>query len=54
MAQVIGTKAYVSKIVGLFKVCLDAFKLLFVAKHANRDLKRLIIRLNIEKAGSYI
>lgn len=49
MAEVIGALASGITIAALLKTCLDAFDLIYAAKNHDRELKRLVVKLNLEK-----
>lgn len=53
MAEVIGALASGITIAALFKTCLDAFDLFQAGKNRDIDLRRLLVRLNIEKCRLY-
>ena len=53
MAEVIGVVASGFTLASLFKVCLDAFDLIQTAQHQDMDVKKLVLKLNIEKCRLY-
>ncbi|KAF2094712.1 hypothetical protein NA57DRAFT_79883 [Rhizodiscina lignyota] len=53
MAEVIGAIASGITLATLFKSCLDAFDLFQTGRNIDTDLKRLVVRLNIEKCRLY-
>jgi hypothetical protein len=53
MAEVIGLVASGMTIAGLFKICVEAFDLIQTGRHQELDLKKLTLRLNIEKCRLY-
>ena len=53
MAEVLGAMASGMTLASVFKSCLEAFELLQAAKKTDLDLKRLIVRLNIEQCPLY-
>ena len=53
MAEVVGVLASGFTLAGLFKVCLDAIDLIQTAQHQELDLKKLLLKLNIEKCRLY-
>ncbi|KAL9616564.1 MAG: hypothetical protein Q9160_008585 [Pyrenula sp. 1 TL-2023] len=54
MAEVIGALASSLTIATLFKVCIEAFDLIQIARHQDTDLQNLALRFNIEKCRLYI
>ncbi|KAL8720256.1 MAG: hypothetical protein Q9225_002854 [Loekoesia sp. 1 TL-2023] len=54
MAEVLGAVASGLTVAGLFKVCIEAFDLIQTARRQDADLKRLILRFNIEKCRLYV
>ena len=53
MAEVIGVVASGFTLASLFKVCLDAIDLVQTAQHQDLDVKKLVLKLNIEKCRLY-
>jgi hypothetical protein len=53
MAEVVGVLASGFTLAGLFKMCLDAIDLIQTAQHQELDLKKLLLKLNIEKCRLY-
>ena len=53
MAEVIGVVASGFTLASLFKVCLDAIDLIQIAQNQDLDVKKLILKLNIEKCRLY-
>jgi hypothetical protein len=53
MAEVVGTIASAITLASVFKACLDVFDLFQTAQKTESDLKRLFIRLNIERCRLY-
>ena len=53
MAEVIGVVASGFTLASLFKVCLDAIDLIQIAQHQDLDVKKLVLKLNIEKCRLY-
>jgi hypothetical protein len=53
MAEIIGLVASGMTIAGLFKTCVEAFDLIQTYRHQELDLKKLTLRLNIEKCRLY-
>src|SRR2546423_5065739 len=53
MAEIIGFVASGMTIAGLFKICVEAFDLVQTSRHQELDLKKLTLRLNIEKCRLY-
>jgi len=53
MAEVIGLVASGMTIASLFKICIEAFDLIQTGRHQELDLKKLTLRLNIEKCRLY-
>ena len=49
MAEVIGAIASGITLAALLRTCLDAFDIIYAAKNHDKDLKRLVLKLNIEK-----
>jgi hypothetical protein len=49
MAEVIGAIASGITLAALFQICVEAFDIIYVAKNHDRDLKLLVLKLNIEK-----
>src|ERR1700748_2109086 len=54
MAEVIGTLASVATLAGLFKACMEGFEIIQIAKKQENDLKKLALRLNIERCRLYM
>ena len=54
MAELIGTVASSVTLVALFKAGLEAFDLIQTARHQDLDLKKLTLKLNIEKCRLYL
>jgi hypothetical protein len=50
---IIGAIASGMTIAGLFKICVEAFDLIQTGRHQELDLKKLTLRLNIEKCRLY-
>jgi hypothetical protein len=53
MAELIGLLASGITLAGLFKTCLDAIDLIQTAQQQELDLKKLVLKLNIEKCRLY-
>ena len=53
MAEILGAFASTVTIVGLFKSCIDAFKLVQDARHQGTDYDRLSVKFTIEKCRLY-
>jgi hypothetical protein len=53
MAEIVGTIASAITLASVFKACLNAFDLFHTAQHADLDVKRLLVRLNIERCRLY-
>lgn len=53
MAELLGAVASSITIAGLFKACIEAFELIRTAKNHEVDLKKLKLRLDIEKCRLY-
>jgi hypothetical protein len=53
MAELIGALASGITLAGLFKMCIEAFDLVQTGRHQRRDLRKLVLRLNIEKCRLY-
>jgi hypothetical protein len=53
MAEIIGLVASGMTLAGLFKTCIEAFDLIQTCRHQELDLKKLTLRLNIEKCRLY-
>lgn len=53
MAEVIGVVASGFTLASLFKVCFDAIDLIQTAQHQDLDVKKLVLKLNIEKCRLY-
>ena len=53
MADLIGVLASGITLAGLFKVCLDATDLIQTAQNQDLDLKKLLLKLDIEKCVQY-
>ena len=53
MAEVIGVVASCFTLASLFKVCLEAIDLIQTAQHQDLDVKKLVLKLNIEKCRLY-
>jgi hypothetical protein len=53
MAEIIGLVASGMTIAGLFKICVEAFDLIQTGRHQELDVKKLTLRLNIEKCRLY-
>src|SRR2546423_7463683 len=49
MAEIIGVIASGITLAGLFKACLEAFEVIQTVHNQELDLRKLILRLNIEK-----
>ena len=54
MAEVLGAVASGLTVAGLFKVCIEAFDLIQIARNQDTDLQKLILRLNIERCRLYV
>src|SRR5215469_727963 len=54
MAEVVGTIASALTLAGLFKLCIEAFDVVQTAKNQAVDLKKLTLKLNIEKCRLWI
>jgi hypothetical protein len=54
MAEVVGIVASGITLAALLKTCLDAFDLIRAAEHHEFDLKKLTLKLAIEKCRLYI
>ena len=54
MAEVIGTIASALTIASLFKVCVEAFDVVQAVQNQPSDLKKIALKLNIEKCRLYI
>ena len=54
MAEVLGVVASGVTLAALFKACIEAFDLIQTGRHQEADLKKLKLRLNIEKCRLYI
>lgn len=53
MAEVIGVVASGITLASLFKVCLEAIDFIQTAQHQDLDVKKLVLKLNIEKCRLY-
>jgi hypothetical protein len=53
MAEAVGFPASGFTLVSLFKVCLDAIDLIQTAQHQELDVKKLLLKLKIEKCRLY-
>jgi hypothetical protein len=53
MAEVIGTIASALTIAALFKTCIEAFDLVRASQRQESELRKLSLRLNIEKSRLY-
>jgi hypothetical protein len=53
MAEVLGAVASGITLAALFKTCLDTFDIFQAAKNSDVDLRKLLVRLNIEKCRLY-
>ena len=53
MAEVIGTIASALTIAALFKTCIEAFDLVRASQRQESELRKLSLRLNIEKCRLY-
>lgn len=53
MAEVMGLVASGMTLAGLFKICIEAFDMIQTGRHQEVDLKKLMLRLNIEKCRLY-
>jgi hypothetical protein len=53
MAEVIGTIASALTIAALFKMCIEAFDLIRASQRQEADLRKLSLRLEIEKCRLY-
>jgi hypothetical protein len=53
MAELIGALASGITLAGLFKICVDTFGIIRTCKNQERDLKKLTLRLNIERCRLY-
>jgi hypothetical protein len=53
MAEAIGTAASIATLLGLFKLCIDAFDFIRAAQNQELDLKKLALKLSIEKCRLY-
>jgi hypothetical protein len=53
MAEILGTVASVISIAGLFTQCLNAVALISAAKRTDKDLRKLTIKLSIERCRLY-
>jgi hypothetical protein len=53
MAEAIGTAASIATLVGLFKLSIDAFDFIRAAQNQELDLKKLALKLSIEKCRLY-
>jgi hypothetical protein len=53
MAEVLGAIASGMTLASVFKSCLEAFELFQAARKTDLDLKKLIVRLNIERCRLY-
>jgi hypothetical protein len=51
--EVLGAVASGLTLVGLFKVCVEAFDVIQNARNQELDCRKLILRLNIEKCRLY-
>ena len=49
MAEIVGTFASAVTLATLFKSCIQAFDLIHTSQNQATDLKKLTLRLNIEK-----
>jgi hypothetical protein len=54
MAELLGAIASGITLAALFKACIEAFDLIQTSRHQEVDLKKLKLRLNIEKCRLYI
>lgn len=54
MAEIVGILASSLTLATLFRTCLEAFDLVQTSRHQENDLKKLKLRLNIEKCRLYI
>lgn len=53
MAEVVGAIASTLTIAALFKTCIDAFDIIRASQRQEADLRKLSLRLNIEKCRLY-
>src|SRR5436305_138001 len=53
MAEVVGTVASAVTLAALFKLCIEAFDIIHTAQNQTLDLKKLTVRLAIEKCRLY-
>ena len=53
MAELLGALASGITLAGLFRICVDAFGIIRTCKNQERDLKKLTLRLNIERCRLY-
>lgn len=53
MAEAIGTVASIATLLGLFKLCIDAFDFIRATQNQELDLKKLALKLSIEKCRLY-
>ncbi|KAL6715501.1 Peroxisomal membrane protein PAS20 [Lecanora helva] len=54
MAEVVGTVASVLTLASAFKHCVEAFDLIHTPRNQAQDLKRMALKLNIEKCRLYL
>lgn len=54
MAEILGAVASGATLAVLFKSCIEAFDLIQTSRHQENDLRKLRLRLNIEKCRLYI
>ena len=53
MAELIGTIASAVTFAALFKSCIDAFEIIKTAQNQEADLRKLVLKLNLEKCRLY-
>ena len=54
MAEVLGAVASGLTVASLFKLCIEAFDLIQIARNQDTDVQKSILRLNIEKCRLYV
>ena len=54
MAEVVGVVASAITLAALFKVCIEAFDVICTYQAQEVELKKLVLRLNVEKCRLYV
>src|ERR1700750_2439068 len=49
MAEIVGTMASVMTLASIFKVCIEGFDLIKAALHHDAEVKKLILKLKVER-----